>query len=189
LGSYSEIATDAYILREVGDAKNITIFECPYCANQSLAYSKNVSEIGKISLFGFRFEPYPMGQEANRIKELLESKGKTANVKYFNLPQPPYCQLDHKARSRIAKAYKDSDAAIALKLYSVFWRNTKCTAKREGGSWDGYFGYPCCLSEGREWNNVSRQRQEHARSFQRNGTDKIESKAANVSRAPSSKQR
>jgi len=55
-----------------------------------------------------------MGQEANRIKELLESKGKTANVKYFNLPQPPYCQLDQKARSRIAKAYKDSDAAIAL---------------------------------------------------------------------------
>ena len=120
MGSYSEIATDAYILREVGDAKNITIFECPYCANQSVAYSKNVSEIGKISLFGFRFEPYPMGQEANRLKELLESKGKTAKVKYFNLPQPPYCQLDQKARSRIAKAYKDSDAAIALSCMAGF---------------------------------------------------------------------
>lgn len=120
MGSYSEIATDAYILREVGDAKNITIFECPYCANQSVGYAKGISEIGKVSLFGFRFVPYPMGQEANRIKQLLESKGKTANVKYFNLPQPPYCQLDQKARSNIAKAYKDSDAAIALSCMAGF---------------------------------------------------------------------
>jgi hypothetical protein len=120
LGSYSEIATDVYILREVGDAKAITIFECPYCANQSIGYAKSISEIGKVSLFGFRFEPYTMGQEANRIKELLESKGKTANVKYFNLPQPPYCQLDQKARSAIVKAFKGSDAAIALSCMAGF---------------------------------------------------------------------
>ena len=120
MGSYSEIATDAYILREVGDAKNVTIFECPYCANQSVAYAKNVSELGKVSFFGFHFEPYPMGQEANRLKELLESKGKTANVKYFNLPQPPYCQLDQKARSRVARAYEGSDAAIALSCMAGF---------------------------------------------------------------------
>ena len=120
MGSYSEIASDAYILREVGDAKNITIFECPYCANQSIGYSKSVSEIGKLSLFGFHFEPYPMGQEANRLKELFERKGKTAKVKYFNLPQPPYCQLDQKARSRIAKAYQGSDAAIALSCMAGF---------------------------------------------------------------------
>ncbi|MCW3999482.1 MAG: hypothetical protein NWE93_04530 [Candidatus Bathyarchaeota archaeon] len=114
MGSYSEIATDAYILREVGDGKAITIFECPYCANQSIGYAKNQLELGKTSFFGFHFEPYPMGQEANRLKQLLESKGKTVNIKYFNLPNPPFCQLNQKARGAIAKAFMDSDTAIAL---------------------------------------------------------------------------
>ena len=120
MGSYSEIASDAYILREVGDAKSVTIFECPYCANQSVGYAKGVSEIGKVSFFGFHFEPYPMGQEANRIKQLLESKGKTVNVKYFNLPNPPFCQLDQKARNAIVKAFKSSDAAVVLSCMAGF---------------------------------------------------------------------
>jgi hypothetical protein len=120
LGSYSEIASDAYILREVGDAKSVTIFECPYCANQSVGYAKDQPELGKMSFFGFHFEPFPMGQEASRIKQLLESKGKTANIKYFNLPNPPFCQLNQKARSAIVKAFKNSDAAIALSCMAGF---------------------------------------------------------------------
>jgi hypothetical protein len=120
MGSYSEMATDAYILREVGDSKSVTIFECPYCANQSLGYAKEKSEIGKLSFFGFHFEPYPMNQEANRIKQLLESKGKTAKTKFFNLPNPPFCQLNQKARNAIAKAFNDSDAAIALSCMAGF---------------------------------------------------------------------
>ncbi len=120
MGSYSEIASDEYILREVGDSKSITIFECPYCANQSVGYAKNISEIGKVSFFGFRYEPYAMGEEASRIKQLLESKGKTANIKFFNLPNPPFCQLDQKARNAIAKAYQNSDAAIALSCMAGF---------------------------------------------------------------------
>ena len=114
MGCYSEIASDEYILREVGDAKAVTIFECPYCANQSIGYAKDISEIGKVSFFGFRFEPYPMGQEANRIKQLLENKGKTATTKFFNLPNPPFCQLNQKARSAIVKAFRNSDAAVVL---------------------------------------------------------------------------
>jgi hypothetical protein len=120
MGSYSEMATDAYILREVGEAKSVTIFECPYCANQSIAYAKDISEIGKLSFFGFHFEPYPMGQEANRIKQLLESKGKSANVKHFNLPNPPFCQLNQKARNNIRKAFENSEAAIALSCMAGF---------------------------------------------------------------------
>jgi hypothetical protein len=114
LGSYSEIATDAYILREIGEAKNVTIFECPFCANQSVAYAKDKTELGKVSFFGFHFQPYPIEEEANRIKQLLEREGKTANIKYFNLPSPPYCQMDQKARKAIAKAFTGSDAALAL---------------------------------------------------------------------------
>ena len=97
-----------------------TIFECPYCANQSVGYAKNISEIGKVSFFGFRYEPYAMGEEASRIKQLLESKGKTANIKFFNLPNPPFCQLDQKARNAIVKAYQDSDAAVALSCMAGF---------------------------------------------------------------------
>jgi hypothetical protein len=120
LGSYSEIASDAYILREVGNAKNVTIFECPYCANQSVGYAKDVSELGKVSFFGFHFDPYPMNQEANRIKKLLESNGKTVKTKFFNLPNPPFCQLNQKARIAIAKTFADSDAAIALSCMAGF---------------------------------------------------------------------
>jgi hypothetical protein len=120
MGSYSEMATDTYILREVGDAKKVTIFECPYCANQSLGYAKDKPELGKNSFFGFHFEPYLMGEEANRIKKLLESKGKTVSVKYFNLPNPPFCQLNEKGRSGIASAFGDSDAAIALSCMAGF---------------------------------------------------------------------
>ncbi len=120
MGSYSEIATDAYILREVGEAKNVIIFECPYCANQSLGYAKDIAEIGKVSFFGFHFDPYPMNQEANRIKQLLESKGKTVRTKYFNLPNPPFCQLNQKARNAVTKAYMGSDAAIVLSCMAGF---------------------------------------------------------------------
>ncbi len=120
LGSYSEIASDAYILREVGDAKNVTIYECPYCANQSVAYAKNKSELGKTSFFGFHFQPYPIAQEAERIKQLLEAEQKSVNIVYFNLPNPPFCQLDQKARSGVAKAYKDSDAALVLSCRAGF---------------------------------------------------------------------
>jgi hypothetical protein len=114
------MATDAYILREVGDAKSVTIFLCPYCANQSLGYAKDKPELGKFSFFGFHFEPYPMEQEANRLKQLLESKGKTANAQYFNLPNPPFCQLNQKARNAIVNAFQGSDAAIVLSCMAGF---------------------------------------------------------------------
>jgi hypothetical protein len=86
LGSYSEIANDSFILREVGDAKSIAIIGCPYCANQSIAYSKDMSVIGETSLGGLRSKMYAISQEANRMKELIESKGKSANVKIFGFP-------------------------------------------------------------------------------------------------------
>jgi hypothetical protein len=92
----------------------------PYCANQSIAYAKDIAELGKTSFFGFHFEPHPIIQEANRIKQLLEGKGKTVSTKYFNLPNPPFCQLNQKARNAIAKAYGDSDAAIALSCMAGF---------------------------------------------------------------------
>jgi hypothetical protein len=71
-------------------------------------------------LTNFGTSPRAINQEASRIKQLLESKGKTANTKFFNLPNPPFCQLNQKARSAIAKAFANSDAAIVLSCMAGF---------------------------------------------------------------------
>jgi len=115
LTSYSELASDEYLLQQVGDAKSVSIFGCPYCANQSIALSKGMSAIGKTSLGGIKYTPYTITQEATRIKELFESKGKSANVNIFGpLASNPFCWMTEKGRGKIAKACKKSDAAIAL---------------------------------------------------------------------------
>jgi hypothetical protein len=74
-----------------------------------------MSIIGKVSLGGIRYTPYAVTQEANRIKQLLESKGKSANVNIFGpLTSNPFCWMTEKGRTKIAKACKNSDAAITL---------------------------------------------------------------------------
>ena len=116
--SYSEVVSDEYLLQQVGEAKSISIFGCPFCANSSIAVSKGMSVIGKQSFGGVRFTPYAVTQEANRIKELLESKGKSANVNIFGpLASNPFCWMTEKGRGKIAKACENSDAAIALCCY------------------------------------------------------------------------
>jgi hypothetical protein len=115
LTSYGELVSDEYLLQQVGDAKSVSIFGCPYCANQSIALSKGMSVIGKTSLGGIKFTPYAVTQEANRIKELLESKGKSASVNIYGpLASNPFCWMTEKGRGKIAKACEKSDAAISL---------------------------------------------------------------------------
>jgi hypothetical protein len=115
LTSYCELVSDEYLLQQVGEAKSVTIFGCPYCANQSIALSKGMSVIGKTSLGGIKYTPYAVAQEANRIKELFESKGKSADVQIYGpLASNPFCWMTEKGRSKIAKACENSDAAVAL---------------------------------------------------------------------------
>ena len=121
MGSYSELASDEYLLQQVGDAKSVTIIGCPYCTNQSIAYVKDMTVIGKSSLGGLLFKPYAITQEADRIKELLEKRGISTNVKTFGLPSNPLCWLNQKTRSKIAKACENSDAVIALCCMAGRW--------------------------------------------------------------------
>ncbi|GEM_PF-2028869 len=114
MGCYSELASDSFLLNQVGDAKSVTIYGCAFCANQSIAYVKEMPIIGESSLFGLRFRSYGTAKEAKRLKELLEQNGKTATIKFFNLPTSPYCQLNQSDRKKVAKACGDSQAAIAL---------------------------------------------------------------------------
>ena len=114
MGSYSELASDTFLLNQVGDAKSVAILGCAFCANQSIAYAKDISVIGKSSLGGLRFSSYATAQEANRIKDLLEKNGKTAKIKFFSLPTSPYCQLNQNDRKKVVKACENCEAAIAL---------------------------------------------------------------------------
>jgi hypothetical protein len=120
LGCYSELATDSFLLNQVGDAKSVTIFGCGFCANQSIAYKNNISVIGTSSLGGLRFSCFATSAEANRIKELLEKNGKSVNIKFFGLPTSPYCQLNQNDRKKVVNAAKGSDAAITLSCMAGF---------------------------------------------------------------------
>ena len=116
--SFSEVVSDEYLLNQVGEGKSISIFGCPFCANSSIAVSKGMSVIGKISLGGIRYTPYAVTQEANRIMQLLESKGKSASVYIFGLLAcNPFCWMTEKGRGKIAKACEKSDAAMVLSCY------------------------------------------------------------------------
>ena len=118
LTSYSELLNDEQLLKQVGEANSISIFGCPYCANQSIALSKGISVIGKTSLGGIRYTPYALTQEANRIKQLLEEKGKSASVNIYGaLASNPFCWMTEKGRGKVAKACKKSDAAMVLSCY------------------------------------------------------------------------
>jgi len=115
LTSYSELVSDEYLLQQAGAAKSIVIFGCPYCANQSIALSKGMSVIGKTSLGGIRYTPYAVAQEADRIKELFESKGKSADVQIYGpLASNPFCWMTEKGRGKIAKVCENADAAVTL---------------------------------------------------------------------------
>ncbi len=118
MGSYSELANDGYYLQQVGDAKSVTIIACPYCANQSVAYAKDIANIGQSSLGGLRSKVYVIAQEANRIRDLLKSKGKSAQVKIFGFPHWGLCWQNANDRKAVAKACANSDAAIALSCFA-----------------------------------------------------------------------
>ena len=117
MGSYSEIANDDYILREVGDADSVTIIGCPYCENQSIAYDKGISIIGESSFGELRSKVYIKTQEADRIKNLLEENGKSADVNIFEFLPWGQCWQNAKDRRAIAKARENSEAAIVLNCF------------------------------------------------------------------------
>jgi hypothetical protein len=114
MGSFSKLADDSYLLREVADAKSVLIIGCPHCANQSIAYAKDMSVIGKSRLGGLMYKPLAITQEANRIKELFATKGIAANIKIFKKIDSPPCWLHEKERRMIAKACENADAAVTL---------------------------------------------------------------------------
>jgi len=114
LGTFSRLVRDAKLLEEVGDARSVAIIGCTNCANMSIAYAKDISPIGKSSLFGIKYTPYAVIQEANRIKDLLESKGKSAVTKIFSRTSAPPCGMLEKERGMIAETCRNTDAAITL---------------------------------------------------------------------------
>ena len=114
MGSFSSLTEDSYLLNEVANAKSVCIIGCPHCANQSLAYAKNLAVIGKSSFGGLIYKPYAVTQEAQRLKELFAAKGIASSVKIFKKTESPPCWLHQKERSAVAKACEKADAAVTL---------------------------------------------------------------------------
>jgi len=114
LGTFSKLVQDAKLLEEVGNARSAAIIGCINCANISIAYAKDISPIGKSSLFGIRYTPYAVIREANRIKDLLESKGKSAVIKIFSRTSSPPCGMLEKERGMIAETCRNMDVAVTL---------------------------------------------------------------------------
>lgn len=113
---YSERIPQKAILQGVGAAKKVIIIACPHCANTSIAYVKNIplgKTRGGAMLSMMTSKPTAVIQEANSIKELLESKGITTNIAILGKMMPP-CGMDEKGHKKIAKIAEGSDCVVAL---------------------------------------------------------------------------
>lgn len=119
------LVPDSKILEEVAGFKSVVILGCAYCASASIAYEKNVpaymmsvdKSTGRTTLL-----PIAMMEEANRLKNLLESKGINVKVEVW----PPLCALTHDkelptamggrqwADPELANRCADAEAVIAL---------------------------------------------------------------------------
>ena len=114
MGTFSKLVPEKEVLKAVGDAKTIAILGCTNCANMCIAYEKDISPIGTSSFFGIKYMPHAVIQEANRIKELLEEKGKSATIKIFSRTSSPPCGMHAKERSMVAETCRTMQAAITL---------------------------------------------------------------------------
>jgi hypothetical protein len=117
---YSELIPQEAILQGVGNAKKVTIIACPHCANVSIAYAKNIPYAkSKFSgLLGMiTSKPTAIIQEANSIKNLLQSKGINTEIKILGKLMPP-CGMNEKDYQKIAELGGDSDCVIALSCIS-----------------------------------------------------------------------
>ena len=114
MGTFSVLVEDAELLKEVGDASSVAIIGCTNCANISIAYAKDISPIGKSSLFGIKYTPHAVIREANRIKDLLEDKGKSVVIMIFSRTSSPPCGMHEKERGMIAETCRNIDAGVTL---------------------------------------------------------------------------
>jgi hypothetical protein len=117
---YSELIPQKAILQGVGEAKKVTIIACSHCANMCIAYAKDIpygKSKGSALLSLIASKPLAVIKEANSIKELLESKGITAEIKILSKLMPP-CGMDERGNKKIAKLSGDSECVIALSCVS-----------------------------------------------------------------------
>jgi len=114
LGSFVILVDDSHILGKVADAKSVCIIGCPHCTNESIAYAKDMSIIGKPRLGGLAYDAYAVTQEAERLKELLTTNRIGAKVKIFGILNAALCKMHEKERRIVTRACENTDAAIAL---------------------------------------------------------------------------
>ena len=122
---HTALVPDLKIIEEVAGFKSVAIVGCTACANNSIAYEKNLpaymmsveKTTGRTRLL-----PMAMMEETNRLKNFLESKGINVRVELW----PPMCSLTHEkglptamggrqwADPELANRCADAEAVIAL---------------------------------------------------------------------------
>jgi hypothetical protein len=99
---------DSHILTKVAGMKSVCIIGYPHCTNESIAYSKNMSIIGKPRLGGLAYDAYAVTREADRLKELLTKNRISAKVKIFGITKAALCKMHEKERRIVARACKNT---------------------------------------------------------------------------------
>lgn len=116
MGVYSVLVSDDRILKRIADAKSVVIIGCAACANDSIAYDKDypLSKIIIDEKTGKEKQiPVPINAEANRLRELLESRGINTGIEtWFGVCDVSYER--EKQTSELVERCSNVDAVISL---------------------------------------------------------------------------
>lgn len=177
---HTVLVPDSKIIEEVAGFKSVAIVGCTACANNSIAYEKNVpayvisvdKTTGRTTLL-----PMAMMEETNRLKNLLESKGMTVRVEIW----PPLCALTHEkelptaiggrqwADPELANRCTDAQAVIALccvgGLLGMKKRLGKAVKIVRGMKTVGVSQFYFALDEAKEFVHVDKDRSTIIRTF------------------------
>jgi len=116
MGVYSVLVPDSKILKGVAGFRSVVVLGCPVCANLSIAYDKNLP-VSRIVVNEDTGEttrpPVAIAEEANRLKDLLESKGMSVRIEMW----PMLCTISayaEQAESEFINRCAEVEAIIAL---------------------------------------------------------------------------
>jgi hypothetical protein len=177
---HSVLVPDSKIFEEVAGFKSVAMVGCTACANNSIAYEKNLPaymmSVDKTTGRA-RLLPMAMMEETNRLKNFLERKGITVRVEIW----PPLCSLTHDkalptamggrqwANPELANRCADAEAVIALccvgGMLGIKKRLGKAVKIIRGMKTVGLSQFYFALDEAKEFIHVDKDRSTIIRTF------------------------
>ena len=107
---YSIIVPDSKILKGVSGLKSVVIVGCSTCGSDSIAYDKDYP-LGRIVVNKDSgktiYSPIPIVEEANRIKNLIETKEISVRVEMW----PALCNLSYEKEKELSEFFNRCNKA------------------------------------------------------------------------------